>query len=165
MESVQAIASMPLGTMVLIGVFLLAIVFAMRVGFSQITAFTLALPFASVFFPLVTQTRWLEGIVANITSTSLGEQGLFLALTVLSYVFMRLIVRDGYGTSGKPVQGFMVALAAIIMLLVFRDQLPFVGSTAIPTILGPFTGIEYALWWMLISLGLLAAAWRTTDDF
>lgn len=163
MDSIP-ISAIPMSALVMLGVVILATVFAMRAGFSQLTAVTLALPMAAVTLPIISQTTGLTSLVEWIT-TSFGQAGLFVLLTIPSYIFMRLIVRDGYGTTGKPVQGFLVALSALMMIAVFRPLIPVLASVQLPSIMATVFGGGYTLYWFIASLALLGAAWRSTDTF
>lgn len=143
----------------ILALWLVASAYAFKSGISRISALSLALIVAGLFFIHLPATWPFTNVSGAETTSGWASSIVVFAALVLGMIFiMRRIGVDSYMDNGRPAASAIAALAFVVIALAFWAHTPAISSfQAFPTILSPFFTTQYFFWWIMGSLGTLAA--------
>jgi len=150
----------PIDFIIIAVIFIVAALYALKLGVGRVTALTLSIPVALFAYQLAFSSAYLGNILAGLGKDPWIDSAFFVALVIAVYLVIGRLVRGNLMT-GEPVQSVLVGGAFTAMVLMGFHVLPSLAAvwTFAPEIAFFFTP-GYHFFILLGTFAVLFAAYR-----
>jgi hypothetical protein len=140
--------------------------YTMKSGFALVSGMVCAFPLATLITPLLYQSAYVGDALTAAATSDIIHVVVYAALCVVFTIFGSWMFKNDFGTSGRLLQSFLLAVAAPLSALASWGLVP--SAMKLYPIADPFSIIsspQYAGLALCTALLFVAFSWKSTNAF